>query len=299
LRIVRILVTGANGRLGSYLLERLVGREHEIIAWSGKSHDQRSGLRVRPVDLTDARALLAAINEADPDVVIHAAAVSSAEVAHRQPDRARAVNVEGTSRLAEWAARNERRLVYTSTDLVFDGTKSWYEEDDPAEPILEYGRSKQAGERPVLALERGVVARMGLLYGPSRSGGTGFFDRALAALQAGTPQTFFTDEYRTPLHYETAARILVRLAESDATGLMHVGGPERLSRFELMRRVATAMGIDSRFVVGNLRSNVPSAESRPADVSLATRRLESMLPDMKLPRIEESLTAQSGERGSA
>jgi dTDP-4-dehydrorhamnose reductase len=292
---MRILVTGANGQLGSYLLEHLAKRPHEIVAWSGKAHEQRSGLAVRPVDLIDAPAVRHAINEANPDVVIHAAAVSSAEAARLRPETAWAVNVEGTRLLAEWAARARRRLVYISTDLVFDGAKSWYTEDDPAEPILEYGRTKCAGERPVLAWEGGLVARVSLLYGKSQSGRAGFFDRALAALISGTPQAFFTDEHRTPLHYETAAGILVRLAESDACGLLHVGGPVRLSRFELMRRAATALGIDPRLVLGNVRSSVPAAEPRPADVSLATFRLRHLFPDLTFPGVEESLAARGAE----
>jgi dTDP-4-dehydrorhamnose reductase len=294
---MRILVTGANGQLGSYVLARLAKRPHEIIAWSGKTQEQRGGFPIRPVDLTNAQAVRAALGDADPDVVIHAAAVSSAEAARRRPDLALAVNVEGTRRLAEWAAQAQRRLVYISTDLVFDGAKSWYEEGDAAEPTLEYGRTKCAGELPVLAFEGGLVTRLSLLYGKSRSGRVGFFDRAMAALEAGTPQAFFTDEHRTPLHYETAARILVRLAESDANGLVHVGGPERLSRLELMQRAAAALGIDQGLVLGNLRSDVPAVEPRPADVSLATRRLKGLLPDIELPGVEESLAGASGERG--
>ena len=96
-----------------------------------------------------------------------------------------------------------------------------------------------------------MVARLSLLYGPSRSGREGYFDRTTAALRAGLPQAFFIDEHRTPLDYATAARILVRLAESETPGLFHLGGPERLSRFELMRRAATALGIDPILVRPN------------------------------------------------
>jgi dTDP-4-dehydrorhamnose reductase len=147
-----------------------------------------------------------------------------------------------------------------------------------------------------LAFERGLVARLSLLCGPSRAWRTGFFGRAMAALEAGTPQACFTDEYRTPLDLETAARILVRLAESDAKGLVHVGGRERLSRFELMRRAAVAMEIDPRLVHGNLRSSAPSPEPGPADVSLATFRLRCIFPDIDFPGVEAILAGASRER---
>ena len=119
---------------------------------------------------------------------------------------------------------HDRRLVYTSTDLVFDGSRSWYREEDPAQPILVYGQTKHAAERFVLDTPNGLVARLTLLFGPSRSGKEGYFDRTTAALKSGVPQAFFTDELRTPLHYAIAARILIRLAESETRGLLHVGG---------------------------------------------------------------------------
>jgi dTDP-4-dehydrorhamnose reductase len=295
---MRILVTGASGRLGSYLVGSLTQGPHEVIGWSGGLPEDRGGLRLRPVDLTDSRALSAAISQADPDVLIHAASVSSAEAARLEPDRAWAVNVAATEQLAEWVRRHHRRLLYTSTDLVFDGSRSWYREGDPARPILEYGRTKHAAEHAVLAWKNGLVVRLSLLYGLSRPRPDGFFDRALTALKAGTPQAFFSDEYRTPLDYETASRILVRLAESESTGLVHVGGRERLSRWELMRRAVAAMGIDPQLVRANRRSDVPLAEPRPADLSLDTSRLQHILPDIEIPGVEAALARASGQSGS-
>ena len=168
--------------------------------------------------------------------MIHAAAVSSADGVRRDPLRAQAVNVLATKLLSDWAAEHDRRLVFTSTDLVFDGEKSWYREDDAARPILAYGQTKHAAEEFVLAVRPvGLVARLSLLYGPSRNGREGFFDRTHRnALREGTAQAFFSDEYRTPLDYSTAATLLVRLTAMETRGIIHVGGPERLSRFELM-----------------------------------------------------------------
>ena len=288
---MRILVTGASGQLGSYLIDRLTEGPHEIIAWSGGSSDLRCGLPLRQVELTDLRAVAAALANAPPDVVIHAAAVSSVDAAHRDPERSEAVNVWATQFLAEWAAQHDRRFIYISTDLVFDGSKGWYREDDPPRPILVYGQTKHAAERFVLAAPRGSVARLSLLYGPSRAGRKGYFDRTTTNLRAGIPQAYFIDEHRTPLDYDTASLILVRLAESETSGLIHVGGPERLSRFELMQRAAPALGIDPLLVKANRRADVTFPEPRPADVSLDSSRLHSLFPDLTRPRIEEALAA--------
>jgi dTDP-4-dehydrorhamnose reductase len=291
---MRIVVTGASGQLGSSLLARLAGGPHHVIAWTNRAAGAQGPFELKPVDLTDAFAVSESLVLADADVVIHAAAVTSSEVARREPDRAWAVNVKGTRLLADWAARSDRRLLFTSTDLVFDGHGSWYREDDPAEPILEYGRTKRAAELLVLAVPRGLVARLSLLYGSSPAGKSGYFDRALVALEAGVPQAFYIDEFRTPLGYDTAAGFLIRLAESDRAGLIHVGGRERLSRFELMRRAAIARGISPHLVLGNRRADVELAEPRPADVSLDTSRLRSLFPDAGCPGIEVTTPPAGG-----
>jgi dTDP-4-dehydrorhamnose reductase len=288
---MRVVLTGASGQLGAYLLERLLAAGNEVAAWSGREAGRRGAIELLPVDLTDAEATDAALRSADPEVIVHAAALSRADEVQRDPARGRAVNVEATRRLAEWCAGRGRRLVYTSTDLVFDGKRAWNREDEPAQPVLEYGRTKREAEHAVLAMPRGLVARVSLLYGPTRSGRPGYHDRAVAAIRDGQPQTFFEDEYRTPLDLATAAEALARLAATEARGLVHVAGAERMSRFTLMRRVAGGLGLDSSLVRANRQGDHPSPEPRPADVSLDSERLVALLPGLSRPPIEEAVVA--------
>jgi dTDP-4-dehydrorhamnose reductase len=286
---MQILVTGASGRLGSHLLEHLADHGHDVAAWSGTTDGERFGFPLRRVDLGDPLAVAAAIEETSPDVVIHVGAMSSVEEVRRQPAPGWNVNVQATEVLAAWCGAHGRRLLFTSTDLVFDGTKSWLREDDPAGPVVEYGRTKLAAEAIVLTLCGGLVVRLSLLYGPARAGRASYFDQAIAALRSGMPQAFFEDEFRTPLDYPTAAEILARLAESNATGIIHAGGRERVSRLELMVRAASALGLDRGLVRGNRRADAAAHEPRPADVSLDTSLLRSVLPDLAVPAIEEAL----------
>ena len=291
---MRILVTGASGRLGSFVVDRLNLGGHRVFAWSGKARGSRGGIALRPVDLMDEKDIETSLDEADPEAVIHAAALSSADEVYRDPTGARAINVEATQRLAAWATARDRRILFTSTDMVFDGSRSWYREEDPAAPILEYGRTKLEAEPLILAVPRGVVARISLLFGTARVGNPGFFDVALDALVRGERRSFFRDEYRTPLDYVTAAEIIGRLIESEATGTVHVGGRERLSRFELMKRVAVVRGIDPELVCPSCRADTPSLEPRPADVSLDTTRLASLFPDLERPDLETALIGTPG-----
>lgn len=285
---MRVVLTGASGQLGSYLAEALGAAGHAVAAWSGSQAGARGGVTLRPLDIADGLAVERALAEADPEVIVHTAALSAADAVRRDPARGHVVNTEATARLAQWCGERGRRLVYTSTDLVFDGSRPWYREDDPAEPVMAYGRTKRDAEPAVLAIAGGLVARISLMFGPSRSGVENYFDRTLAGLRRGEPQTFFEDEFRTAFDLATAARALVELAESGATGLLHVAGQERVSRYELVRRVAVALGLDAGLVRANRHADVTFAEPRPADVSLDTSRLSRLLPGLRRATIEEA-----------
>lgn len=286
---MRIVLTGATGRIGGYLREPLRARGWDVVPWAGSPGATWGGGPAVVVDLTDAEAIARELERADPAVVVHLAAISDAEAVRRDPDRARVVNVEAVAAVAAWCARMGRRLVFTSTDMVFQGRSPFSTEVDEPHPILAYGESKRAAEREAMACEDAVVARVCLLYGPTRNGRETFFDQAATRLRAGEPRTFFDDEFRTPLDYATAAEILARLVKSPYHGLLHVGGAERLSRYELMRRVAQGLGLDASLVRANSRADASFAEPRPADVSLDTTRLATLFPDLERPPVEEAV----------
>ncbi len=291
---MRILLTGASGQLGAYLVERLAADGHALTLWSGREMGARGGLPLEPVDLTSLEGLDRPLLEANPDWVIHAAAVSSAEGVRRDPDRANVLNVEATGRIAQWCGRNGRRFLFTSTDMVFGGDRAWSTEDDPALPCLAYGRSKLDAENRVRGVPGCLVARLPMMFGRSRNGRPGFFDASLEALSRGESRSFFEDEWRTPLHYEVAADLLARLIGAGAEGLIHVAGDERISRVDLMSRAAEARGIDPGLVRSNRRDDSPGAEPRPRDLSMATNRLAATLPGLMRPTLVESLRSEGG-----
>lgn len=287
--MIRILATGASGQLGGYLLHELRRRQAPAVAWTGTRTGSLFGYELRPVDLTDTDAVATAFREARPQAVIHAAAQARVDVCHREPELARRVNVQATARLAELAADAHARLIFVSTDLVFDGTKAPYREGDSPAPLSTYGDTKAAAEIPVLANPRGLVARVSLLFGPSLVGRPGFFDQQAAALRERRPITLFEDEWRTPLSLATAARALFDLARADVTGLLHVGGPERLCRLEMGQRLAAYLGLDPSVIRAAKRADVPAPEPRPRDVSLDSSRWRGLCPEHPWPCWQESL----------
>jgi dTDP-4-dehydrorhamnose reductase len=291
---LRVVLTGATGQLGAYLLRELRTADISVTAWSGATAGDRFGVPVRPVDLADTAAVAAAFRDAGPDVVLHVAAMARVGDCFREPERAARVNAGGTAVLAELCAAAGARLVLVSTDLVFDGEAAPYRETDPPRPVSVYGRTKRDAEAAVLAATRSAVARVSLLFGPSLCGRPSFFDEQTAALREGRKVTLFEDEWRTPLSLATAARALVALARSDFTGLIHIGGPERLSRLEMGLRLASFLGADPSAVVAGRRDDAPAAEPRPRDVSLDSSLWRGLFPALSWPGFADAWRSERG-----
>jgi dTDP-4-dehydrorhamnose reductase len=289
--MTRLLVTGATGQLGGYLLRRLAAPGADVTAWSGSRAGEVFGMPVRPVDLGDANAVAQAFHKARPAVVIHAAAVASVAECYRDPERARRVNTRGSALLAELAAAAGARLLLVSTDLVFDGDRGCYDEQDAPAPLSIYGQTKAQAEAAVLAHPRTAVARVSLLLGPSLTGRASFFDQQVQSLRTGQRITCFADEWRTPLGLDTAAAALIGLAEAGFEGLLHVGGPDRLSRLEMGRRLAEIVGADPGLVVAASRTEAPAAEPRPRDTSLKSAKWRALFPGQSWPSWHTSLAA--------
>ena len=296
---MHILLTGASGQLGAYLLRELAAAGMEVTAWSGARRGELFGVSLQPVDLADGDAVAVAFRQARPEAILHAAAVASVAECHRDPERARRVNVGGTAALAELAAAAGARLVLVSTDLVFDGERAPYREADLPAPLSAYGRSKADAEAAALAAPRAAVARVSLLFGRALTGRPSFFDQQADALRGGRPVTLFIDEWRTPLHLATAARALVTLARADFSGVLHVGGPERLSRLEMGQRLARFLGADPGVIVPALRADAPAPEPRPRDVSLGSSLWRRLFPALPWPGWEEALRGEAGEGPAA
>lgn len=266
---LRILITGATGFLGGHVLAAVQAAGHVACATA------RSGGQVA-VDLAAPGMADAVVEALRPDVVLHLAAMARVADCELDAERAQRVNVDVAARLAQ---RFGARLLAVSTDLVFDGRSAPYAATDPVSPLSAYAATKAAAEERVRLLG-GRVVRLPLLFGPDARarGATASLRRTW---QSNDRAVLFTNEYRTPLHAGDAARALVGLAV-DPSGpvLVHLAGPERVSRWELGRRFAQVLGVAS--------SQLLPAECqdplRPRDVALiptiaATRSLEAMLVD--------------------
>ena len=228
----------------------------------------------------DARAIESALRSHSAGAVLLCAAMAKIDECEREPERAVATNARAPREVARACAALGLRLVHVSTDLAFGATPAppgGFREDHEPAPISTYGRTKVAGERAVLeAHPAALVARIPLLYGDSLGRGLGATDGLLAALARGEAPTLFSDEWRTPLDVFDAADALLELAHGSLAGLLHLAGPERISRAELGLCAVRAAGLSVPLRTAP-RSSAPSSNLRPADVCLDTTLVRSHL----------------------
>lgn len=239
---------------------------------SGISRDNSSNTDFYPCDITDSGKLSELLDKLNPDILIHMAAVSALNACEENPEYSYQVNSLSTKYLSEWAAVNNRKLIFTSTDQVFDGKKSFYTESDGANPLSVYGKQKLEAEEIVLKDKNGLVLRLPLLLGLGKYHRKGIMHGLIQSLQKGEKVNLFTDEYRTPISAFEVCKVIEWCIQKNLSGLYHVAGKERLSRYDLGLLIADIFELDKELIVATTRSEA-GMEQRPADLSMSVEKL--------------------------
>ncbi len=227
---MRILVTGADGRLGSRFVEVLAARGHSV-----------TGYDLSGMDITDWAAVEAAFDQTAPEITVHCAAMTAVDRCAEQPDLALAVNGLGTQNIAQACQQRGAALVYLSTNEVFDGrgNRAYLEYDRP-NPINPYGYSKWVGEQVVRDLvARHMIVRTAWLYA---HGGTNFVHAILRAAREDRLLRVVTNGVSSPTYAEDLADALARLIESGRFGLYHLVNEGQVSRYGFARHVLDLAG---------------------------------------------------------
>ena len=262
----RLLITGASGFLGWNLCQ-LARADWEVVGTYARQQIEIPDVEIQQLDLTDVDRVKQAIDRIAPDVVIHTAAASSPNFCQAHPAQSYQINVVASDRLAQICASAQIPLVFTSTDLVFDGTQPPYLETDPVSPINIYGEQKVAAERAIqLAYPQATICRMPLMFGIAPPTASSFIQPWIKALHSQANLQLFTDEFRTPVSAVTAARGL--LMAINIPGILHLGGGERVSRYEFGKLLAEVFEFDLSLLAPISQQDLPMAAPRAADVSL-------------------------------
>jgi dTDP-4-dehydrorhamnose reductase len=262
----KLFITGASGFLGWHLC-KAAQLDWAVYGAVNRNSIDCPGITVLQLDLTHQNSLKSLMQDLRPDAVIHAAALSRPNDCQSNPDESFAVNVRASLDLAEYCGAIEIPCVLTSTDQVFDGLNPPYAETAPVSPINRYGEHKVMAEDGMKERNpQTIVCRMPLMFGIAPHAPS-FLQSFVNTLREGRSLNLFTDEIRTPVSGQTAAQGIL-LALKQGASCLHLGGPERISRYDFGKVLAKVLNCSEELLQACQQADVPMAAPRPADVSL-------------------------------
>ncbi|MFT3705809.1 MAG: SDR family oxidoreductase [Agriterribacter sp.] len=247
---MKILITGANGLLGQYLIRDLATAGHEVVATNrGNSrlpHFKHLSYQYISMDITNNSGVQDIIEKASPDCIIHAAAMAQPDACELNKTDCWNTNVKATAYIAAAAEKNNSRLIYISTDFVFDGKDGPYNEGDDPSPINYYGESKLAAENIVQQSNTDwAIVRTVLVYGNILAGTrSNVVTWVKENLENKKPIKVVSDQVRTPTYVEDLSKGIVLIAEKSATGIFHISGKEVFTPYDMAILVADFFGLD-------------------------------------------------------
>jgi len=255
------------------------------------------GMKSLGADLSDPVETRRIFLDVKPSIVVHCAAATNVDWCEEHPEEAHRINVKMPATIAEIAAQSDVQLLYVSTDSVFDGERGNYAETDIPAPVNVYAKTKLQGEREVLRRNPAASLARVSLYGWNAQNKESLAEWILKQLTLGNVVPGFSDVHFCPVLANDVAEVIFALLDQNLTGIYHIVGSERVSKYEFARRVASTFGLDPGQVVPTRLADAKLRAQRPLDTSLNTDKICAALgrpmPDVeaglrRLARLRES-----------
>jgi dTDP-4-dehydrorhamnose reductase len=284
---MRILITGASGLLGLNLALETT-RRHTVFGTVNHHSLKTDAFTVIQTDLLVPGAVERLLDTTKPDWIIHCAALANLDACEADPLLAQQLNTELPRTLARYVARSGARLVHVSTDAVFDGLRGDYSEGDIPTPVGEYSRTKLEGELAVADADpTAIIARVNF-YGWSLTGNRSLAEFFFTNLRVHKRVMGFTDVFFCPLLANDLANILVRMLESNQSGLYHVVSSESLSKYDFGLRLAERFNLDGSLIIPSSVTQAGLKAARSLNLTLRSDKLVHALGE-PIPNLSTGL----------
>ncbi len=274
---MRILITGSNGLLGQKLVTQLSKDIHQLCGidlqdaavLSTPQYEYCQG------DITSRKEIVGIVRNWKPDTIIHCAAMTNVDACETERERCWKINVDGTENICIAASRCNARVIYISTDYVFDGEKGPYSEDDTPNPTGYYAKSKLAGENLVRgSSENSTIIRSIVIYGCGKNVKSSFVSWLLGELRANKQVRIVDDQWGNSTIAEDLAEAIDRLIVLEKQGLFHMGGSSFMTRFEMAVKIARHFGLNETLITPISTSDLNQPAKRPLRSGLITTKAE-------------------------
>lgn len=278
-----LFITGGSGLLGSKF-SYLTNDDYQITT----THHENPRKNTITLDITDSEDVIKKITNLNPDSVIHTAALTNVDYCQEHPAEAWKVNAQGTLNMVKACENTGSKLIYVSTDFVFDGKKGMYCEEDKTHPLGHYATTKLKGEEFVQNSGlKYAITRVSVLYGWHKK--MNFVTWVIDELQKNSPINIVTDQYNSPTLADNVAETIIKIIEKDKEGIYHVAGGEKISRYNFAMNIAEVFDLDSSIIKPIKSSDLIQKALRPKDSSLSVEKIEKEV-GVKMLDTKEGLT---------
>ena len=271
---LKFLVTGSAGLIGRQVVKDL-SETHEVFSCYNKSKPEHGN--IIKMDLLNHEMISNVMSEKKPDVVIHLGAMTAVDLCETDQDSAFKINSQATEILAKECSKINSFMVYVSTDYVFDGNTGMYEENDTTNPLGFYGKSKLLGEKSIQNFSSNwCIARTSTPFGlhPTKKS---FPIWVIENLQKQKQIDVLTDQFTSPTYVPSLSRMLIEISERHLTGIIHVAGASKISRYEMASLVSDKLGLDGKLLREISINDIKWEAQRPKASSLNVSKAISTL----------------------
>lgn len=288
----KLLITGVSGFLGwniAKYIESNLSKKWQVIGTYQHNPCNLPNVKAIQVDLTNSNSLNQLFAEHQPDAVIHAAALSKPNDCQNEPELSHKINVLVSLRISQLCQTANIPMIFTSTDLVFDGTQAPYKESDATSAKSVYGIHKVEAEEAILkAYPEALICRMPLMFGDAPAHASLFFSFVVNALKAGNELRLFNDDVRVPVSGQVAAQGLLHVL-GKTSGILHMGGDEQVTRYEFGQKIVESFGIEGAKLTSISMDDVDFAAPPSKDVALDCRLARAL--GFHPPSLNEQLSS--------
>ena len=271
----KILLTGASGFLGCNYCD-LFANHFEIHAIHNEHPTQNKNVISNKADITDSVVLEECFQKIKPDKLIHLAAFSDPNRCELYPEISEKINIEASESLAYQCKKAKIPMIFSSTDLVFDGKSAPYKETDIPAPVNIYGLHKSIAEQAILDIyPDATICRLPLMVGPDFGDKPNFLVQMVRKFSLGEQVNLFTDEYRSTASARDVCAGLI-LCLKHPGQIFHLGGDERISRYDFGMIVSEVFGFDKSLIIKSKQKDVKMPAARPKDVSMTSDKAKGI-----------------------